>query len=75
MNDLKRISETLPPLENVDHYEHLEKAYQRGGWLEVDAYIDMVTNLAYLRDTKSAKVIQSTNNKKGLLTRLKNALK
>jgi hypothetical protein len=49
MNDLKRISEALPPLENVDHYEHLEKAYERGGWLEVESYIGIATRLAHTR--------------------------
>ena len=69
MEELKKIAESLPLLENVNHLDHLQKAYELGGWVEVDAYIDTVTNLAYLRDIKSA------NKKNKLITKLLNALK
>ena len=69
MEELKKIAESLPLLENVNHLDNLQKAYELGGWVEVDAYIDTITNLAYLRDTKS------TNKKNKLITRLLNALK
>jgi hypothetical protein len=75
MKALEDIAKALPLLENVDHYEHLKKAYELGGWVEVDAYIDMVINLVYLRGTKSPKTIQSTNKKLSFVRRLLNRKK
>jgi hypothetical protein len=66
MKALEDIAKSLPPIANNDHLKNLNEVYDRNQWHGV---------FKYVCDVKDVELIQSTNKKKGLITRLKNALK
>ena len=66
MKALEDIAKALPVIENNDHLQNLKEVYAKNGWISVHEYVETTYDVA---------LIQSTNKKKGLITRLKNALK
>ena len=66
MQALKDIAKALPIIENNDHLKNLNEVYDKNQWHGV---------FKYVQDTYDVALIQSTNKKLKLLTRLKNALK
>jgi hypothetical protein len=66
MQALEILAEALPPIENSDHLQNLKEVYAKNGWISVHEYVETTYDIA---------LIQSTNKKNRLLTRLKNALK
>jgi hypothetical protein len=66
MKALEDIAKALPVIENNDHLKNLKEVYDRNQWHGV---------FKYVQDTYDVALIQSTNKRLKLLTRLKNALK
>jgi hypothetical protein len=66
MKALQDIAKALPVIENNDHLKNLKEVYDRNGWISVHEYVETTYDVA---------LIQSTNKRLKLLTRLKNALK
>jgi hypothetical protein len=66
MKALQDIAKALPPIANNDHLKNLNEVYDKNQWHGV---------FKYVQDTYDVALIQSTNKKLKLLTRLKNALK
>ena len=66
MKALEDIAKALPPIANNDHLKNLNEVYAKNQWHGV---------FKYVCDVKDVELIQSTNKKLKLLTRLKNALK
>jgi hypothetical protein len=66
MKALEDIAKALPPIANNDHLQNLKEVYAKNGWISVHEYVE---------DTYDVALIESTNKKLKLLTRLRNALK
>ena len=66
MKALEILAEALPPIANNDHLQNLKEVYAKNGWISVHEYVETTYDVA---------LIESTNKKLKLLTRLKNALK
>jgi hypothetical protein len=66
MTDLEKLAKALPAIKNNDHLKNLNEVYDRNQWHGV---------FKYVQDTYDVQLIQSTNKKNKLITRLKNALK
>ena len=66
MKALEDIAKALPVIENNDHLKNLKEVYDRNQWHGV---------FKYVCDVKDVELIQTTNKKLKLITRLKNALK
>jgi len=66
MKALQDIAKSLPPIENNDHLKNLNEVYDKNQWHGV---------FKYVCDVKDVELIQTTNKKLKLITRLKNALK
>ena len=66
MQALEILAEALPPIANNDHLQNLKEVYAKNGWVSVHKYVE---------DTYDVALIESTNKKLKLLTRLRNALK
>ena len=66
MQALKDIAKALPIIENNDHLKNLNEVYDKNQWHGV---------FKYVCDVKDVELIQSTNKKNKLITRLLNALK
>ena len=66
MKALQDIAKALPPIENNDHLKNLNEVYDRNQWHGV---------FKYVQDTYDVALIQSTNKKNGLITRLLNRKK
>jgi hypothetical protein len=66
MKALEILADALPPIANNDHLHNLKEVYAKNGWISVHEYVETTYDVA---------LIQSTNKRLKLLTRLKNALK
>jgi hypothetical protein len=66
MKALEILADALPPIANNDHLQNLKEVYAKNGWVSVHEYVE---------DTYDIALIESTNKKNGLITRLLNALK
>jgi hypothetical protein len=66
MKALEILADALPPIANNDHLQNLKEVYAKNGWISVHEYVETTYDVA---------LIQSTNKKLKLITRLKNALK
>jgi hypothetical protein len=66
MKALEILADALPPIANNDHLQNLKEVYAKNGWISVHEYVETTYDVA---------LIQSTNKRLKLLTRLKNALK
>jgi hypothetical protein len=66
MKALEILADALPPIANNDHLQNLKEVYAKNGWISVHEYVETTYEVA---------LIQSTNKRLKLLTRLKNALK
>ena len=66
MKALQDIAKALPPIENNDHLKNLNEVYAKNQWHGV---------FKYVCDVKDVELIQSTNKKNKLITRVLNALK
>jgi hypothetical protein len=66
MKALEILAEALPPIANNDHLQNLKDVYAKNGWISVHEYVETTYDVA---------LIQSTNKRLKLITRLKNALK
>jgi len=66
MKALEILADALPPIANNDHLQNLKDVYAKNGWISVHEYVETTYDVA---------LIQSTNKRLKLLTRLKNALK
>ena len=66
MKALEILADALPPIANNDHLQNLKEVYAKNGWISVNEYVENVYDVA---------LIESTNKKLKLITRLKNALK
>jgi hypothetical protein len=66
MQALEILADALPKIKNNDHLQNLKEVYAKNGWISVNEYVENVYDVA---------LIESTNKKLKLITRLKNALK
>jgi hypothetical protein len=66
MKALEILADALPPIANNNHLQNLKEVYAKNGWISVHEYVETTYDVA---------LIQSTNKRLKLLTRLKNALK
>jgi hypothetical protein len=66
MQALEILAEALPKIKNNDHLQNLKEVYAKNGWISVHEYVE---------DTYDVALIESTNKRLKLITRLKNALK
>jgi hypothetical protein len=66
MQALEILAEALPKIKNNDHLQNLKEVYAKNGWISVHEYVETTYHVA---------LIQSTNKKNRLITRLLNALK
>jgi hypothetical protein len=66
MKALEILADALPPIANNDHLQNLKEVYAKNGWISVHEYVETTYDVA---------LIQSTNKRLKLITRLKNALK
>ena len=66
MQALEILADALPPIENSNHLQNLKEVYAKNGWISVHEYVETTYDVA---------LIQSTNKKNKLITRLLNALK
>jgi hypothetical protein len=66
MKALEILADALPPIANNDHLQNLKDVYAKNGWISVHEYVETTYDVA---------LIQSTNKRLKLITRLKNALK
>jgi hypothetical protein len=66
MQALEILAEALPPIANNDHLQNLKEVYAKNGWISVHEYVETTYDVA---------LIESTNKKLKLITRLRNALR
>jgi hypothetical protein len=66
MKALEILADALPPIANNNHLQNLKEVYAKNGWISVHEYVETTYDVA---------LIQSTNKRLKLITRLKNALK
>ena len=66
MKALEILADALPKIKNNDHLKNLKEVYAKNGWVSVHEYVETTYDVA---------LIESTNKKNRLLTRLLNALK
>jgi hypothetical protein len=66
MKALEILADALPTIANNDHLQNLKDVYAKNGWISVHEYVETTYDVA---------LIESTNKRLKLITRLKNALK